>query len=181
MFLWIYTVRLAEAADEGRILELYKQVAKALEGIAREEDEITPAYVCNNLQKAFTNAICLLIDHPDRNDALIAEVHCYKLEPRVFRHILSELTIVVHPYFQSKGLGKLLFTTLLHYIENNRSDILRVALKARESNRKAIEFYKKVGFVVEGRFEKRISNKDGSFEADIPMAWFNKNFQYDLT
>ncbi|MFD2067810.1 GNAT family N-acetyltransferase [Pontibacter silvestris] len=110
----------------------------------------------------------------DKN-VLVAEVHCYKLKPRIFSHVLSELTIVVYSGFQNQRLGKLLFTTLLTYIKDNRNDIIRVELVARESN--AIEFYKNIGFVVEGRLEKRINNKTGAFEADVPMAWFNRNFQ----
>ncbi len=29
----------------------------------------------------------------------------------------------------------------------------------------------------EGRLVNRINNNDNSFEADIPMAWFNPNFK----
>jgi ribosomal protein S18 acetylase RimI-like enzyme len=52
-----------------------------------------------------------------------------------------------------------------------RTDILRVELIARESNQRAIEFYRTLGFVEEGRFGNRIRNIDNSYEADIPMAW----------
>ncbi|NBC22744.1 MAG: hypothetical protein GVY21_04620 [Gammaproteobacteria bacterium] len=34
-----------------------------------------------------------------------------------------------------------------------------------------IAFYEHLGFRCEGRMEGRIRNLDGSFEADIPMAW----------
>lgn len=172
-----YTTCLAHAADESKILALYKRVAQTIGGIAREEDEITPSYVSNNLQKSLKNGVCLLIDNPDNQGEILAEVHCYLLEPKVFSHVLSELTIVVHPNFQSKGLGKILFTSLLQHVTMHRPDILRVELIARESNTKAIAFYQKLGFVIEGRMEKRIGNKTQTFEADIPMAWFNINFK----
>jgi len=70
-----------------------------------------------------------------------------------------------------------MFNSLLKLIEEKRTDILRVELIARESNTNAIKFYEKLGFKIEGRFEKRINNKNGNFEADIPMAWFNKNYK----
>jgi ribosomal protein S18 acetylase RimI-like enzyme len=38
---------------------------------------------------------------------------------------------------------------------------LRVELITRESNKKAIKFYESIGFVIEGRFGKRIKNADG--------------------
>jgi ribosomal protein S18 acetylase RimI-like enzyme len=172
-----YITRFANLSDENKILNLYKRVAKNVGGIAREEDEITQEYIFNNLQKSLANGICLLVENPNDSKEIIAEIHCYKLEPRVFHHVLSELTIVVHPDFQNKELGKLLFTKLLNYSETNRNDILRIELIARESNINAIAFYQKIGFVIEGRFEKRISNVTGTFEADIPMAWFNTSFK----
>jgi ribosomal protein S18 acetylase RimI-like enzyme len=171
-----HSVRIATATDQNAIFHLYKAVAKNIGGIAREEDEITENYIANNLKKSLEKGICLVIENPTNKLELIAEMHCYQLEPKVFAHVFSELTIVVHPDFQGFGLGKQLFTHLLSHIETYRKDILRVELIARESNQKAIQFYEKIGFKQEGRFEKRINNKTATFEADIPMAWFNKNF-----
>ena len=41
---------------------------------------------------------------------------------------------------------------------------------------KAIQFYTTLGFNIEGKFEHRIYSEHNGYEADIPMAWFNKNF-----
>lgn len=170
-----YTVRLTETTDANKIRLLYLQVASETGGIAREADEITPDYIANNLQKALKNGIGLVIEHPQDAGQLIAEIHCSKPGPRSFDHVLSDLTVVVHPDFQDQGLGKLLFTTLLQQIATHRPDILRVELITKESNSRAIALYQKVGFVIEGRFENRINSK-GVLEADIPMAWFNIGF-----
>ncbi|MDM7917826.1 MAG: GNAT family N-acetyltransferase [Methanosarcina sp.] len=70
---------------------------------------------------------------------------------------------------KTKGIGKLLFRTLLEETESRNPEIIRVELIARESNKKAIEFYKKLGFNIEGRLENRICDKNGKLEADIPM------------
>jgi len=172
-----YNIRFANITDESKIFELYKAVAKNTGGIARSEKEITTSYIKTNLEKSLKNGVCLVIDHPDDNSKIIAEIHCYQLEPKVFHHILSELTVVVHPQFQDKGLGKLLFTALLYHVQTHRKDILRIELIARESNTKAIELYKHMGFKIEGRLEKRIHSENNSFETDIPMAWFNPNFE----
>lgn len=171
---WI--VRKTNITDSEKILSLYKSVAKYSGGIAREEDELTMQYVENNIQKSLQSGIGLVVEQPQEVQVLIGEIHTYKLEPRVFSHVLSELTIAVHPDFQGKGLGRILFESLIKYVETERTDILRVELIAREGNTKAIGFYQKIGFSIEGRFEKRINAKNGQFEADIPMAWFNKNF-----
>jgi ribosomal protein S18 acetylase RimI-like enzyme len=65
----------------------------------------------------------------------------------------------------------------LDFVKNNRPDILRIELISRESNLKAIAFYESLGFHREGKLEKRISYSKNDFEADIPMAWFNPNFE----
>lgn len=171
-----YQIRPATWSDKEAIYKLYKAVARQKGGIARIESEITPAYVQHNLKQALDHGICLIAEDAE-SGFLLGEIHCYKLEPRVFNHVLSELTIVVHPDHQGKGIGRSIFQCMLDTIQTNHPDILRVELIARESNRKAIELYQKLGFKIEGRFEQRIANEDGTFEADIPMAWLNPRWK----
>ncbi|SHF98397.1 GNAT family N-acetyltransferase [Pedobacter caeni] len=165
-------IRKATPEDASQIFELYKTVSKNIGGLARTENEITRAYVENFSNKSFENGLQFVVIDPLNEQEIIAEIHCYQLEPGVFKHILSELTVAVHPEYQGKGLGKQLFQALLGDVQLNRPDILRVELIARESNIKAIQLYENLGFKIEGRFENRINNGNNSFEADIPMAWF---------
>ena len=167
-------VRKASAADKEQVLLLYKRVSQNIGGLARNNDEISETYIQKICSDSQANGIQLVVES---NGHIIAEIHCYKLEPVVFNHVLSELTIAVDPNYQGKGIGKLIFQSLLNIIQEERNDILRVELITRESNQKAIQFYQKLGFIIEGRFEKRISASTNSFEADIPMAWFNLNFK----
>jgi ribosomal protein S18 acetylase RimI-like enzyme len=169
-------LRSATTEDIPHIRSLYQAVASHVGGLAREADEITMAYVTNNVIKSLKTGIILVAQHPEES-MIIGEIHACSLEPRVFSHVLSELTIAVHPQFQGIGLGRMLFQTLLQEVENIRTDILRVELIARESNTKAIHFYQQLGFQVEGKLSRRINSGNGSFEADIPMAWVNKNFK----
>jgi ribosomal protein S18 acetylase RimI-like enzyme len=157
------------------LLDLYKTVAKIPGGLARVESEITGEYISHNLHRSLNTGICLVVANPLNENELVAELHCYKPEPGVFSHVLSELTAAVHPQHQGRGLGKLLFTALLNEVQTNRKDIRRIELIARESNTKAIELYKQMGFVVEGRMEGRIANPDGTYEADVPMGWSLRN------
>ena len=170
------TSRLAKLSDKSRIFDLYKRVSMNIGGIARTKDEITEDYISVNLKNSMNTGVSLVIENEDATK-IIAEIHCYKVIPKVFSHILSELTIVVDADYQKRGLGRLLFKNLLAIVEEERNDILRIELIARESNLKAIQFYKNLGFKIEGRFENRIHNLNNSFEADIPMAWFNKNYK----
>lgn len=169
-------IKHASPTDIKQIFLLFRKVAAEPGGIARSDDEITYNYIEEFMQNAANTGVELIAIDDSNGGEIIAELHCYKFFPKAFKNVLSDLTIVVHPAMQGKGIGKKIFLELLNYIELKRPDILRVELIARESNTKAIDFYKQIGFVQEGRFEKRIIGTDNQFEADIPMAWFNKNF-----
>lgn len=169
-------IRTAEPEDLLKIKQLYKQVALQEGGIARLEHEITEAYIEDFLKKSLESGFILVAENPEE---LIAEMHAYKPGPSVFDHILSDLTIVVHPAFQGKKLGRTIFTIFLEEIGLNRPDIGRVELIARESNQKAIQFYQSFGFRIEGRLEMRIKTPQKIYEAAIPMGWQNPNYEFD--
>ncbi|WP_407355775.1 GNAT family N-acetyltransferase [Methanolobus sp. WCC5] len=94
----------------------------------------------------------------------------------MFSHVFEHLTIAVHPSFQRQGIGRMLFTAMLEKVRTEHPEVLRVELIAKESNHAARCLYRSLGFREEGRMEKKIRRKDGVFEADIPMAWFNPDF-----
>lgn len=169
----MFTVRNAVAADADKILALYRVTGAAPVGIARGPEEVSAAYITGFMQLAAQAGIELVIDNPDNAGEIIAEIHCHTPEPRILRHIMSDLTIAVHPAFQGRGLGKKIFTQLLDTISSSRPDILRVELYTQESNERAIALYKELGFVTEGRLANRVYSRQGILEADIPMAWFN--------
>jgi len=169
----MFNARPATTADLEAIYQLYKSVAAQPIGIARSPEEVTKEYVQCFMSEANAAGIELVIENPDDPLELIAEIHCTRPAPKIFSQVLNELTIAVHPGFQGRGLGKKIFMSLLDFITTNRPDILRVELFVQESNERAIALYKKIGFVPEGRFEKRIVGKHQQLEADIPMAWIN--------
>jgi ribosomal protein S18 acetylase RimI-like enzyme len=172
-------IRTAEPADIQRIKRLYIAVAKSGDGIARREDEISDEYVEGFLTKSIQRGLIIVAEHPTDSDELIGEIHAYSAGIKVFNHLYSNLTIAVHPQFQGKKIGRTLFTIFLEEIGMNRHNIGKVELMTRESNERAIAFYQSLGFKIEGRLEMRIKNKNGNYEADIPMGWQNPNFEFD--
>lgn len=104
-----FLTRKAELEDTIKIFDLYKTVSKVLGGLARTEAEITKEYVENFSKKSFENGLQFVVVDKLNEHRIIAEIHCYQLEPTVFKHILSELTIAVDPNYQGKGLGKNFF------------------------------------------------------------------------
>jgi ribosomal protein S18 acetylase RimI-like enzyme len=172
-------IRTAGLSDLAAIKELYQAVALAGNGIARLEHEITDEYVHNFVTRSLASGLIIVAEHPEDKRRLVAEVHAYKPGIHVFDHVLSELTIVVHPDFQGKKAGRTIFTIFLEEVGLHRPDIGRVELIARESNTKAIGLYQSLGFRIEGRLEMRIRTSDNFYEADIPMGWQNPNFEFD--
>lgn len=172
-------IRTAEPTDLQRIKQLYQAVAKAGDGLARKPHEVTDEYVEGFLTKSLDHGLIVVAEHPTNADELVGEVHAYSPGVEVFNHLYSNLTIAVHPDFQGKKIGRTLFTIFLEEIGLNRHNIGKVELMTRESNEKAIAFYQSLGFRIEGRLEMRIKDKNGNYEADIPMGWQNPNFEFD--
>lgn len=171
-------IRTATAEDIYRITALYRDVARHTEGIARTADEVTEAYVEQFVYRSMNSGLIIVALHPEDPDRLVGEVHAYKDDPKVFSHVLTGLTLVVHPDFQGKKIGRTLFTIFLEEIGRNHLDIGRVELLTRETNARAIALYQSLGFRIEGRLEMRLKNAQGLYEADIPMGWQNPNFEF---
>lgn len=170
--------RTADIDDLPRLQKLYKAVARMEDGIARLEYEITEEYVLSFVKKSLSTGLIIVGENPDDPDELIAEVHGSKMGVKVFDHVLSDVTIVVHPKQHGKKIGRTIFTIFLEEIAHNRPDIGKVELIARESNQKAIALYQSLGFRIEGRLEMRLKNIHGNYEADIPMGWQNPNYEF---
>lgn len=166
-------MRYGTMADQDAVIKLYRDVAAVAGGLARLSEEISLDYVSAWIKKSLEKGIWLLAIDKQTN-SIIGSIHSYQLEPKVFSHVLSELTIAVSPAFQGKKVGRRLFTHFLDEIKEKHPTILRVELIARESNKLALDFYQSIGFRAEGRFEKRIKSVGVGFEADIPMAWLRQ-------
>lgn len=170
--------RTADIDDLSRIKTLYKDVARHEGGVARLEHEITDDYVESFLKKSLATGLIIVAEHPDETETLIAEIHAYKSGIKTFEHVLGDLTLVVHPAFQGKKIGRTIFTIFLEEIARNRPDIGKVELISRESNQRAIALYQSLGFAIEGRLEMRIKTRQGTYEADIPMGWQNPLYEF---
>ncbi|MBR7746328.1 GNAT family N-acetyltransferase [Undibacterium baiyunense] len=167
-----YIVTPASKQDFAGIKALYQNVARQGGGIARTEEEITDDYIHHNLENALARGISYLAKSGEQ---IVGEIHAYRPVPALFAHVLSDLTIAVHPDFQGCGVGRAIFSALLDEVKTKHSHILRVELFVRESNLKAQEFYQSLGFHIEGHFQQRVRRLDGELEADIPMAWVRQN------
>jgi putative acetyltransferase len=171
--------RTAEITDVPKIVKLYKAVASIPGFLGRLEDEMTEEYVLNFVSKSLVDGLIIVGESEDKPDEIIAEVHGYKPGMKNFDHVIGDVTFVVHPEYQGKGIGRTIFMIFLEEIGTRRPDIGKVELFTGESNRRAIGLYQSLGFMIEGRMEMRYRNPSGMFEADIPMGWVNPAFEFD--
>ncbi|MDE2236110.1 MAG: GNAT family N-acetyltransferase [Gammaproteobacteria bacterium] len=83
---------------------------------------------------------------------------------------VCDLTIVVYPPWQGRGLGKQLLTYAIAWARSN-PHVEKIELKVRASNARALALYRSLGFQEEGRLRKRVKERNG-YLADIAMALF---------
>ncbi len=90
------------------------------------------------------------------------------LKLAVTAHVV-DLTIAVHEGYQGMGLGKKLLSHLIDWARSSPK-IDRVELRVRSSNKNAIELYKRMGFVEEGRMVKRLKIGGDRYLDDLVMG-----------
>jgi putative acetyltransferase len=170
-------IREAAAQDIKSITQLYKAASKITDGIARTEDEIDENLIREYFEKSSEKGLMFVAQNPQNPHEIIASIHCYKFDPKCFEHTLGNLIFVVHPNFHGQGIGTKIFTHLLEEIKTNHSEIARVELFVRESNKRAQALYQRLGFVIEGYLRNRIINSQGQLESDTIMGWMNPEYK----
>ncbi|WP_226670231.1 GNAT family N-acetyltransferase [Metabacillus litoralis] len=81
------------------------------------------------------------------------------------QHVL-EIDIAVDQHYQGKGIGRMLLNELMKIAKEK--SIHKLALRVLSSNEGAIDFYKKCGFIEQGRLVKEFLI-DGEFVDDLLM------------
>ena len=104
-----YNIRLSQIEDTAKVLSLYRDVAEKPGGLARLPFEITSHYVENFLKATVSRGLGFVA--VDNNDDVVAEIHAYSPEIFCFSHVLTDLTIAVHPRFQGDGIGLALLSS----------------------------------------------------------------------
>jgi putative acetyltransferase len=145
--------------------------------LVRDCEEITVEYVEGFMSYSRESGIELVAMDNSTGD-IVGELHAYRLGLKVFNHVLGNLTIVIDPQFQGRGIGRSLFDAFFSWVEKEKPEILRIELIVRETNKRAIGLYESLGFQIEGKMERRILGVTGELEADIPMVWVRSAINY---
>lgn len=163
-----FHTRASTPADARSVLALYRAAASGTGGLARRPEEIGPAYVEGFLAKACERGLGFVAVTPQGQ--VVGEIHVFRMDPAQFSHVLTDLTVAVHPDWQGRGVGSALFSALIAAARALSPRIERIELVARSGNVGAIRLYERLGFVNEGRFVGRVRLPDGRVEDDMPMA-----------
>lgn len=167
-------IRKARRSDISSLLKLHRAASLVENGIARTAKEISKKYIAEFVRNSLKKGLIFVAEI---NKEIVAEIHCYKFEPACFKHTFSNTTIVVHPDFIGKGIGRKIFSHLLEEIKSNRPDIARLELNVRQNNHGAIKLYESLGFEIEGILKNRILDAEKKISSDTQMAWLNPNFK----
>ncbi|MFT4251536.1 MAG: GNAT family protein [Caulobacter sp.] len=163
-----FTIRPTTMDDAPAVVAVHRATAAIPGGIARRPEEITDAYIARTLTAALADGVGLVA--VDGRGVVIGEIHAVRIPVKLFSHVLSDLTVAVHPDGRGAGVGSALFQALFAAARTMDPPIVRVELNAGAGNAGALRLYERLGFKVEGRLEKRGRLPDGTFEDDITMG-----------
>jgi ribosomal protein S18 acetylase RimI-like enzyme len=162
-----FSIRPSTLADAPAILDLHRAAAIRGGGLAREPDEMELGSIEAALARALASGVALSAWD---GEAIAGEIHAARLGPRQFAHNLMDLTVAVHPDAQGRGVGAALFEALFAEAARLTPKVERVELMCREGDEHAVRLYQRLGFVIEGRFVRRVRLQDGTVEDDLAMA-----------
>lgn len=153
------------------------------EAIVLAEKEIaeTPGYFCSQPDELSVENVVqtiTMLSHSSKGIYLVAEHggaivgHAF-LEPLSLKSLchVAQLSICVHKGWQEKGIGTALLNKLIEWAKGSQT-IEKIELSVRATNSRAINLYKKMQFVEEGRLKNRIKIKCGHYIDDILMALY---------
>ncbi|NML23512.1 GNAT family N-acetyltransferase [Pseudoflavitalea sp. G-6-1-2] len=157
-----------------QLLRLYQAVAAIPGGLIRQPAEVTPAYIEEFTSESVSHGLMLVAME---GEELVGDIHAHTPPIYAFSHLLTDLTIMVHPEHQGKGIGRKLFNAFLARVEKDYPHILRVELYVRRHNTKNVQFYTSLGFETEGVHERKIFAGNGRFETPLQMVWINPGYR----
>ncbi len=83
------------------------------------------------------------------------------------RHVVH-LTLVVHPGWHGRGVGRALLRSLIEWARTAPA-IEKIELNVRSSNTPAQTLYRKMGFTEIGRWQRRVKVAPGEYIDDVAM------------
>jgi ribosomal protein S18 acetylase RimI-like enzyme len=154
-------MRQARPSDASQVAALLRQVAETGVSFA-SPDEIDDARVEQDLAEGLGLRV-------------VAERHgevagFLKLDPGRYVSVsrTARMQLVVRRDVQGKGIGQELLRAAISWAEGGAVD--RIEVFVRETNVRALDLYKRFGFVEEGRLRQRVRLPDGRRVDDVVLG-----------
>ncbi|ASK63953.1 GNAT family N-acetyltransferase [Virgibacillus phasianinus] len=165
-----YTIRSALVADAKVLSELRVQIDGETENMDREKGE---AYIdvqgFEQIIKTDTESSRNLFLVASVDGRIVGFSRCEGIYLQRFSHKV-EFGVCVLQEFWGYGIGRTLLKESLAWADTN--GIKKVTLHVLETNHKAINLYKKLGFEIEGQLKNDRFLSDGEFYNTIIMGRF---------
>jgi ribosomal protein S18 acetylase RimI-like enzyme len=167
-----YTIRSAINSDAQLLSELRLQIDGETENLDREKGE---AYIdepgFEQLIKADSENSRNIFLVAVADDRIVGFSRCEGNQLKRFSHKV-EFGVCVLKEFWGYGIGKNLLKESITWTDSN--GIKKITLNVLETNDKAIELYKKLGFEIEGVLKNDKILSDGKYYNTIVMGRFNE-------
>jgi putative acetyltransferase len=159
-------IRSARLEDAPVLAEAERTIAATPGFLVSHPSELT--------DERFAQKIAAL-DRADNGRYLVAEtagriVGHGMLDPlplAAVRHVVH-LTLVVHPGWQGRGVGRALLGSLIEWAKSAPA-VEKIELNVRSSNAAAQALYRKLGFTEIGRWQRRVKVAPGQYLDDVAM------------
>lgn len=163
-----YVIRTANEKDAKQLSGVRLQADGETENLDREKGE---AYIdgsgFDQIIKDDTESIHNLFLVAEVNHQIVGFSRCEGSKLKRSSHKV-EFGVCVLKEFWGYGIGKNLLQQSIHWADKH--EIKKISLNVLESNKKAIELYKKCGFEVEGILRKDKLLSDGNYYNTIIMG-----------
>lgn len=162
------SVRDAQVTDAATLCNAEKTWAEKPGYLVSQPTELETESFARRIRELSESSKGLYVVALGEDHGIVAHALLDPMGLRALSHIVR-LTIVIHPSFEGKGVGKLLMERLVQWAKETEG-VEKIELLVRSTNERAISLYKKFGFIEEGRLTKRIKIADGKYIDDISMG-----------
>jgi RimJ/RimL family protein N-acetyltransferase len=164
----IVMIRTAQIEDAQAVLDIHREV------ISEKDYFIAVSEEFNKTVEEHEEWIKKIIEH-ERETMFVADINgkvagwiVFLSQERKRMHHTGSIAIMLQKDHRNKGIGKLLINEILSWATQHPV-IEKVSLATFSTNSRAIELYKKLGFVEEGRKVKEFKFSDHEYVDDVLM------------
>jgi len=165
----VLTIREASVWDARKIVEYMKEVTSETDFLITRPDEVYDVSTERSYIKMYRDdpRKLMLVGVIDKE--IVSVLTFTGFGRKRTRHV-GEFGISVKRRYWGLGIGTAMISSAIEWAKRN--GFKRIQLEVLRSNERAISFYEKLGFKIEGVKRKAVQRDDGSYDDTLIMALF---------